>query len=366
MFEILEEKVKKKFLTAFFVLLVSFGLSALIPDFSALSSAAVSDDDEDDEEEESAAEEDESESSAESSEESASEEGEGEEEEEKAEEDPFAKTAPAKTSKQDDDFVQGGSQSVYPDPEEDDFVVEKREKGVVHRHKEPDLGKVVVSTYLYTEASVRSKKLFELYEKDDLVIIEEVNDFYKVEFLGKEGWVPKDDVRLEKWYTYRLSIELAGGVGGGGGDFKNFDIIGNYTLKLNVAALQDLVVGLEGRALSLDRDNLYYGGGIALRYYIHGLRTRKTRSAITASAGFIGGIEKIADRTRPNGILSFFGGPYASADLDYFFRVWEYIALGVGGNFTYLKMYGSFRGFDRSEQLFQGGAHLSVMFNVMR
>ena len=336
-------------------------LFALAPDFSVINAAIADDDDEEDEEESSGEEE---ESSSEDEEESGGHSGEDNSDfEEKAEEDPFAKTGPAKPK---DDFVQGGSQNLYPDPEEDDFVVEKREKGVVHKHKEPDLAKVVTATYLYTEASVRSKKLFELYEKDDLVVLEEVNDFYRVEFLGKEGWVPKDDVRLEKWHTYMLSIELAGGVGGGGGDFKNFDILGNYTLKLNVRALQDLVVGVEGRMLSLDTDNLYYGGGVVLRYYIHGLRTRKTRSAITATAGFIGGIEKIADRTRPNGILSFFGGPYVSANLDYFFRVWEYIALGVGGDFMYLKMYGSFKGFDRSEQLFQGGAHLSVMFNVMR
>ena len=356
---------------------------ALSPDFSAVSSAVISDDDDEDEESgEESEDAEESESEEESRNQSEEDNSDFEEkteddpfsEKKKADDDPFSEPkkteedpfATSKPSKQKDDFVQGGSQSLYPDPEEDDFVVEKREKGVVHRHKEPDLAKVVTSTYLYTEASVRSKKLFELYEKDDLVVLEEANDFYRVEFLGKEGWVPKDDVRLEKWYTYRLSIELAGGIGGGGGDFKNFDIIGNYTLKLNVAALQDLVVGVEGRALSLDTDNLYYGGGILLRYYIHGLRTRKTRSAITASAGFIGGIEKIADRTRPNGILSFFGGPYASASLDYFFRVWEYIALGVGGDFTYLKMYGSFKGFDRSEQLFQGGGHLSIMFNVMR
>lgn len=359
--------MKKKILIVFCVLTACSALFALAPDFSAVS-AAIADDDDDEDEEESSGEEEESSSETEESEEESGSQPEEDNSdfEEKAEEDPFAKTGPSKSSKSDDDFVQGGSKNLYPDPEDDDFVVEKREKGVVHKHKEPDLAKVVTSTYLYTEASVRSKKLFELYEKDDLVVLEEVNDFYRVEFLGKEGWVPKDDVRLEKWYTYRLAIELAGGVGGGGGDFKNFDILGNYTLKFNVRALQDLVVGIEGRMLSLDTDNLYYGGGILLRYYIHGLRTRKTRSALTASAGFIGGIEKIADRTRPNGILSFFGGPYASANLDYFFRVWEYIALGVGGDFMYLKMYGSFKGFDRSEQLFQGGAHLSVMFNVMR
>ena len=351
-------------------MLVCFGLSALSPDFSAFGTAVVSDDEDDEDEEE-----------------SSGEESSGEEEEtskhpsddeffgEKTEEDPFASKkkkddddpfASSKSSKQKDDFVQGGSQNVYPDPEEDDFVVEKREKGVKHKYKEPDLAKVTAPTYLYKEANLRSKKLFELYESDDVVILEEANDFYRVEFLGKEGWVPKEFVRLEKWYTYMLSIELAGGIAGGGGDFKNFDIIGNYTLKLNVRVLQDFVVGVEGRLLSLDTDNLYYGGGVALRYYIHGLRTRKTRSALTASLGFIGGIEKIADRTRPNGILSFFGGPYVSVNLDYFFRVWEYIALGVGGDFTYLKMFGSFRGFDRSEQLFQGGGHLSVMFNVMR
>lgn len=363
--------MKKKILIVFCVLTACSALFALAPDFSVIS-AAIADDDDDEDEEESSGEEEESsseeveEQEEESGNQPEEESSDFEEKEEKAEEDPFAKTGSSKSEKPQDDFVQGGSQNLYPDPEEDDFVVEKREKGVVHKHKEPDLAKVVNPTYLYTEASVRSKKLFELYEKDDLVVLEEVNDFYRVEFLGKEGWVPKDDVRLEKWHTYMLSIELAGGVGGGGGDFKNFDVIGNYTLKLNVRALQDLVVGIEGRMLSLDTDNLYYGGGIVLRYYIHGLRTRKTRSALTATAGFIGGIEKIADRTRPNGILSFFGGPYVSANLDYFFRVWEYIALGVGGNFTYLKMYGSFKGFDRNEQLFQGGAHLSVMFNVMR
>ena len=358
---VIEDKVKKIFIT-FILLLACFGLSALSPDLSAFGTALISDDeDEDEEEEESSGEEEE----AAEEEEAPKHESDDEFFGEKTEEDPFAKTDSSK-SKQKDDFVQGGSQNLYPDPEEDDFVVEKREKGVRHRYKEPDLAKIIASTYLYTEASVRSKKLFELYESDDVVILEEANDFYKVEFLGKEGWVPKKDVRLEKWYTYRLSIELAGGIAGGGGDFKNFDIIGNYTLKLNVGVLQDFVVGVEGRLLSLDADNLYYGGGVALRYYIHGLRTRKTRSALTASVGFIGGVEKITDRTRPNGILSFFGGPYVSVNLDYFFRVWEYIALGVGGDFTYLKMYGSFRGFDRNEQLFQGGGHLSVMFNVMR
>ena len=355
--------MKKKFLIAFFVLLASFGLSALSPALSSVQ-FLIADDDDDDEAEENSfeIEEDESSENQADSAEKSSEVEEDEEEEEKAEpeEDPFAKSK-SKSKKEKDDFA------TESDPDEDDFVVEKREKGVVHRHKEPDIGKISVSTYLYTEASVKSKKLFELYKNDDVVILEENGKFYKVEFLGKQGWVPRDDVLLEKWHTYRISLELAGGVAGGWGDFKDITIFGNYTLKFNVAVVQDFVVGLEGRMLSFDTDNLYYGGGLMLRYYIHGLRTKKTRSAISASAGFLGGVERISDSTRKNnGLFRFFGGPYASASLDYFFRVWEYIALGIGGDFNYLKVYGSFKGIDKSEQLFQGGGHLTLMFNVMR
>ena len=190
--------MKKKFLIAFFVLLACFGLSALTPAFPAVQ-FLVADDDEDEEEEESSS----NEESAEEETSENSEESEEESEEKAEEEDPFAKSN-SKPKKEKDDFA------TEPDQDEDDFVVEKREKGVVHRHKEPDLGKVSVSTYLYTAASVKSKKLFELYKNDDVVILEEDGDFYKVEFLGKEGWVPRDDVLLEKWYTYRISLELSG------------------------------------------------------------------------------------------------------------------------------------------------------------
>ena len=368
--KIIEDKVKKKFSIAFFVLLACFGLSALTPAFSTVKAATAYDDDEDDEEESSASgrtgEDEASEESEESAETASSDSEDEEEQEEKPEpeEDPFEKSD-SKNKKQKDDFVKEDPNNIYPDPDEDDFVVEKREKGVVHHHKEPDLGKVVVSTYLYTEASVRSKKLFELYKNDDLVILEEVNDFYKVEFLGKQGWVPRDDVRLEKWYTYRVSLELFGGVAGG--KVSNYDIIGNYALRVNVAVVQDFVVGLEGRGMSFDRDNLFGGGGLMLRYYIHGLRTRKTRSAITASAGFLGGVQLISsERNITSKKFSFSGGPYATASLDYFFRVWEYIAIGLGGDFTYLKTYSSFNGISRNEDLFLGGGHLTLMFNVKR
>ena len=355
----------KKFFIVFFALLAFSAVSALTPDLHFGMAVFAADDDDEDEEESSGEEEENSETSEDSAE--TSEEEKEEEKAEEPEEDPFAKEDSGKSgkkTKEKDEFVME-SKSVYPDPEEDDFVVEKREKGVVHRHKEPDLGKVVTPTYLYTEASVRSKKLFELYKNDELVILEEVNDFYRVEFLGKEGWVPRNDVLLEKWYTYRISLELSGGVGGG--KVNRYDIIGNYTLRLNVSVIQDFVVGLEGKMLSFDTDNLYYGGGLMLRYYIHGIRSRKTRSALTASAGFQGGAVMISSNSNITGKkFRFSGGPYVMVSLDYFFRVWEYIALGVGGDFTYLKTYSSFNGINKNEELFLGGAHLALMFNVMR
>lgn len=347
--------MKKKFSIAFFVMLACFGLSALSPAFSAVKAAAAYDDEEDEEEESSASAEDESSEEEESSQASESEEEEEVEEKAEPEEDPFAKSG-SKSKKEKDEFAP------EQDPDEDDFVIEKREKGVVHRHKEPDLGKVAVPTYLYTEASVRSKKLFELYKNDDLVILEEVNNFYRVEFLGKEGWVPRDDVRLEKWHTYRISIELAGGVGGG--KTGEYSVIGNYTLRLNVSIIQDLIAGIEGKIFSFDKDNLYYGGGLMLRYYIHGLRTKKTRSALTASAGFTGGVENIGTASEP--LYRPYGEPYVMISLDYFFRVWEYIALGVGGDFTYLKKIPLTSSEYPDKELFIGGAHLTFMFNVWR
>ena len=350
----------KKFFISFFVLFAFSAVLALTPNLFAGMAAVVSDDDEDDDEEEEASGEEQEEASENSAEETSS------EEDEEEQEDPFAKPddKPEKKTKEKDEFVQE-SKTVYPDPEEDDFVVEKREKGVVHHHKEPDLAKVVKPTYLYTEAGVRSKKLFELYKNDDLIILEEVDNFYHVEFLGKEGWVPREDVRLEKWHTYRLSFELSGGVGGG--KVNNYDVIGNYTLRLNVSVIQDFIAGLEGRAMSFDRDNLFGGGGLMLRYYIHGIRSRKTRSAISASAGYIGGVQLVSSKKHITGRKYLFsGGPYVSLSLDYFFRVWEYIALGAGGDFTYLKTYSSFDGINKNEELFLGGAHITLMFNVKR
>lgn len=355
----------KKFFIVFFALLAFSAVSALTPDLHFGMAVFAADDDDEDEEESSGEEEENSETSEDSAE--ISEEEKEEEKAEEPEEDPFAKEESGKfgkKTKEKDEFVME-TKSMYPDPEEDDFVVEKREKGVVHHHKEPDLGKVVTPTYLYTEASVRSKKLFELYKNDELIILEEVNDFYRVEFLGKEGWVPRNDVLLEKWHTYRLSFELLGGVGGG--KVNRYDIIGNYTLRFNVSVIQDFIVGLEGKMLSFDRDNLYYGGGLMLRYYIHGIRSRKTRSALTAAAGFQGGAVMISSNSHITGKkYRFSGGPYATVSLDYFFRVWEYIALGIGGDFTYLKTYSSFNGINKNEELFLGGAHLALMFNVMR
>lgn len=289
----------------------------------------------------------------------------------RGEEDPFLK----KEEKVKDEFVRDDFQQesvkkdVFVQPIDDDFVVEKREKGKTHRYVEPDLAKIIVPTYLYTENSVSSKKLFELYKNDEVIILEESAGFMRVEFLGKEGWVPNEHIMIEKWHTYRVSMEITGGAAGGGGEIKNFDVIGNYSFRLNVAVLQDFVIGAEGRGLSFDTDVLYAGGGLMLRYYIHGLRSKKTRSALSVYAGYLAGQEK------PGSTYEFekgetqykvFGGPYVGGQLDYYFRLWEYVALGIGGDFTFVKLYGQTETAKLEKEFFQGGGHLSLMFNILR
>ena len=321
---------------------------------------------EDEDEEEETASENEDETASESEDEFAS-----EKEKDEEEEDPFMK----KEKKVEDDFVpddlkdEGVKKDVFVQPLDDDFVVEKREKGKTHRYVEPDLARIVVPTYLYAENAIRSKKLFELYRNDEVVILEESGDFMKVEFLGKEGWVPTQDVRIEKWHTFRISMELSGGVAGGGGEIKNFDVIGNYVFRLNIAAVQDFTIGLEGRGLSFDTDVLYAGGGLMLRYYIHGVRSKKTRSALSAYAGYLGGYEKKGD-SYGLGIgesqYTVFNGVYAGGSLDYYFRTFEYMAIGLGGDFTFVKLYGETETAKLEKEFYQGGGHLSFMFNILR
>lgn len=286
------------------------------------------------------------------------------EEEPAKEEDPFEKEEPVK-----DEFVKEEVKQDVFAAEEDDFVQEKREKGKTHKYKEPDLAKISFPTYLYAENSIKSKKLFELYKNDEVIVIEEAEGFTKVEFLGKEGWIPTQDMRLEKWYTYRVSMELLGGAGSGGGDIKNFDVLGNYHLRLNVAVVQDFAIGGEGRIMSIDADALYAGGGLVLRYYIHGLRTKMSRMALTAGAGYIGGMEK------PGGTYEYnigesqykvFSGPYVDVSLDYFYRVWEYMDIGIGGYFSYVHLYGKTETADLEKGFYQGGAQLSFNFNILR
>lgn len=354
--------MRKKLIIVFLLIFVSIGLSGQSVSVFSLSSLISGFDEEDEEDAESV------EDDAESVEEDT---GNFEEDAEEKEEDPFAKKEePVKDDFVKDDFKEDSlKKDVFAAPMEDDFVVEKREKGKTHRYKEPDLGKVVIPTYLYSESSIKSKKLFELYRNDEVVILDDADGFMRVEFLGKEGWIPIEDVRLEKWYSYRISMEIAGGAASGGGEIKNFDVIGNYYLRLNVAVVQDFIVGLEGRGMSFDTDALYAGGGLMLRYYIHGIRSKKTRSALTAYAGYVGGQE------RPGNTYEYqmgetqykvFGGPYVGGSLDYFFRVWEYMAIGLGGDFTYVKLYGKTETANLEKEFYQGGGHLSLMFNILR
>ncbi len=268
-----------------------------------------------------------------------------------------------------DEFRPVESRDAFVPPPEDDFVMEKREGERAHRYREPDLGRVLVPSYLYRDNSVQSNKVFELYRNDQVVILEESPGWFRVEFLGREGWVPMQDVRLEKWHTYRVSMELGGGVGSGGGDISNFKVLGNYFFRLNVSLLEDLIVGIEGKGISFDADALYAGGGIMLRYYIHGLRTKKSRSALTFSGGYIGGLEKPGSTYEYRAgepEFKVFSGPYFGASVDFYLRAWERIAFGFGGHFNFVRLYGKTETASLKKNFVQGGAHISMIFNVLR
>ena len=61
-----------------------------------------------------------------------------------------------------------------------------------------------------------------------------------------------------------------------------------------------------------------------------------------------------------------FGGPYVGGSIDYFFRTWEFLSVGIGGDFTFVKLYGETETAKLEKEFIQGGGHLSLMFNILR
>ncbi|MCK5809233.1 hypothetical protein KAH37_09635 [bacterium] len=256
----------------------------------------------------------------------------------------------------------GDDFSSSPPPADDDFVMEKRSDEVLS-FKKPDVVKLSRPSFMYVEPSLTSKKMFELYKNDEMEVFEKNGDFYRARFLGKDGWVLAKDVLINKWHSYRLFLDLTGGIAWGGKDFENFSVIGNYNLAFHVSILDFLSVGAVFKSFSLDTDALYIGGGLQVRYLVHGLRTKNSRFALTFGGGYI----STTDKPSSDSINIVMQGYYIEGAIDYIYRVWEWIHLGVGGDITYDKVWGTIatgEGINRDG--LQGGVHLKVIINLYR
>ncbi len=257
-----------------------------------------------------------------------------------------------------DDFAPHDAQAT----EEDDFVMEKRTDKVAASYKQPDIAKVAHPAFMYLAPDIKSKKMFELYKNDEMEIIGEQGTFYHTRFLGKEGWVPMADIRLNKWHSYRLYLDLTGGIAWGGGDMENYSIIGNYNLALHVSIVDFLSAAAVFKSFSLDTDAFYVGGGVQARYLVHGLRTKNSRLALTFGGGYL----STTDKPAVDSENITFQGYYIEGAVDYIYRVWERIYVGIGGDITYFKLWGSTQNDDITRDGVQGGVHLKMIVNLYR
>jgi hypothetical protein len=255
------------------------------------------------------------------------------------------------------------SSQVTPQAEED-FVMEKRSDEVLS-FKKPDVVKLSRPSYMYVEPSLTSKKMFELYKNDEMEIFEKNGDFYRARFLGKEGWVQEKDVIINKWHSYRIYLDLTGGIAWGGGDIKNASVMGNYNLAVHVSLFDFMSIGAQFKSFSVARDAFFLGGGLQLRYLVHGIRTKNSRFALTFGGGYLSFMEKPGDSMVISENMTM-QGYYIEGALDYIYRVWEWIHLGIGGDVTYYSLWGNTPTEKINRGGAQGGVHLKVIINLYR
>jgi len=245
-----------------------------------------------------------------------------------------------------------------------DAPMTRRERELLS-YQEPDLAKVVRATYLYESDSFFSKKLFELFEGDEIVVILKDERWYKVEFLGKIGWVAKDDAILNIFHPYALIVDFAAGISASG-DIES-DLLTNYNLSLLYNVYDDyLYIGGEFKTLisskfSSDSNASFTGGGVVLRSYIPFINTKKSRTAFQLSAGYMQALDV---RIYPDGF-------YLSASSDWMYRLFERFYGGAGLNITYMSASGEIQGGtsstgEFSKSFFVPGFHLKFMYNILR
>ncbi len=261
----------------------------------------------------------------------------------------------------DEDEEDDEEEAVKP---KDEFVLEKRSEEI-QEYKEPEVVSVKKPTYLYTENSTGARKMFELFRGDDLVVIEEEGDWIKVEFLGKEGWVERDAVAFTKYTVYSLFADLSMGISSSP-DLKNFSVLGDYSIALFYGLHEYFMPGIEFKALSVDTDVMYTGGGPVLRGYIPYLESKISKTLISVSGGYFRMPEIPTYKgtgARPDTII--FNGGYLSSALEHVVRVSEPVYIGGGFDFLFAGGSGKTASGETVHRSFWSfGGRIKVLFNI--
>ncbi len=251
-----------------------------------------------------------------------------------------------------------------PKKSKDEFVLEQRTQEV-QEYKEPEVVSVKKPTYLYTENSTDARKMFELFRGDDLVVIEEDGDWLKVEFLGKEGWGERDAVAFTRYTVYSLFADLSVGLSSSP-ELKNFSVLGDYSIALFYGLHEYFMPGVEFKAISVDSDVMYTGGGPVLRGHIPYLESKISKTMLSVSGGYFR-LPEIplykGTGSRPDTII--FNGGYLSGALEHVVRVSDPVY--IGGGFDFLFAGGSGKtasGEEVHRSFWSFGGRIKVLFNI--
>ncbi len=278
-----------------------------------------------------------------------------------SEADDFVKEEPAKDDftpedNHNDDYSKKESSSYNED--RDYSSVSGRRGRDVMSYREPDIAEVVTATYLYASRDLKSEKYFEVYVGDQMQVSEIGADWCKVTFLGKDGWIPTDHLIIDRFYSFRLILDLTTGFA-----FptdSDYTLAGSHSLSALVKTVDFLYVGAEFKAINLDSDTLYAGGGAIVRAYIPWLDTKKSRTSVDLSGGYMYFPDWINLK-----------GYYLSTSVDWLYRLTNRFYLGAGFNFTYATGSGDMTNETSSSgsverTMYIPGLHVKMVFNTIK
>ncbi|MFO7735898.1 MAG: SH3 domain-containing protein [bacterium] len=272
-----------------------------------------------------------------------------------------------------DDFDQKDSFREEPPPDSfrDDFETKADVDYTVDREKqmdeyrEPMKGSVVSTIFFYRDKDVESPVMFELKKGDEVEVTQEDDTWYKIRFLGKEGWVKKEGVNIPEFYAYRIYLEINGGMGGQSGDVSNYKALGLVNGRVGVSIVQDLSLGLDYQGLFIDSDATVQGVGGFARWLVPYLRTRNSRLAVSAGGGYAYYLGR-PGYTDDFDSYKIFSGGYFGASVDYIHRIFDWLYIGVGPDILYSSLKTTINNDPVKRDFLYGGGHMKIIVNILR